>query len=42
MKSRVMLYNANFYKIGGIETFAKNFTKRLGKKHRMTVVYETM
>lgn len=38
---KVILYCSHFYKIGGIETFAYNFAKRLCKIYDLTVVYET-
>lgn len=37
---KVLIYNCNFYKIGGIETFVKNFVKRMSKYYETTCVYE--
>jgi glycosyltransferase involved in cell wall biosynthesis len=40
-KKRLLLYNANLYKIGGIETFIKNFVKRMKNHYDILYVYES-
>lgn len=37
---KVLMYCSHFYKIGGIETFVKNFVKRLKDTYELTVMYE--
>lgn len=41
-KLKVIIYLSNFNAVGGVETFTKNFCKRMSKHHDVTFLYDNV
>ncbi len=39
---KVIIYISNWNLIGGVETFTKNFAKRMSKFHEVTLMYDNI